>query len=95
MCYFLFWLIQFPFILVPPQKICWLFVVGSFVVPPAWLAMLIWSLVKVPSKEGLFNHHTALSGSALTRAYAWLSALNSASGIYGTLNIPDFTVRSF
>ena len=95
MCYFLFWLIQFPFMLVPPQKIRWLFVVESFVVPPAWFAMLIWSLVKVPSKEGLFNHYSALSGSTLT--YAWLSALNSASGIYGTLavNIPDLTIRIF
>ena len=81
--------------LVSPQKIRWLFVVKSFVVPPAWLAMLIWSFVKVPAKEGLFNQHTALSGSALS--YAWLSAMNSALGIYGTLavNIPDFTVRHF
>ncbi|PIL35616.1 transporter [Ganoderma sinense ZZ0214-1] len=91
MCYFLYWLIQFPFMLVSPQKIRWLFMIKAFVVPPAWLAMLIWSFVKVPSKEGLFTQHSALSGSALS--YAWLSALNSALGIYGTLavNIPDFT----
>ncbi|KAI1797159.1 NCS1 nucleoside transporter family [Ganoderma leucocontextum] len=91
MCYFLYWLIQFPFMLVSPQKIRWLFMIKAFVVPPAWLAMLIWSLVKVPPKEGLFDQHSALSGSALS--YAWLSALNSALGIYGTLavNIPDFT----
>ena len=92
MCYFLYWLIQFPFMLVSPQKIRWLFVVKVFIVPPAWLAMLIWAFVKVPSSKGLFEQHTTLSGSALS--YAWLSALNSALGIYSTLavNIPDFTV---
>ncbi|EMD34046.1 hypothetical protein CERSUDRAFT_117553 [Gelatoporia subvermispora B] len=91
MCYFLYWLIQFPFMLVSPQRIRHLFLVKALIVPAAWLAMLIWSFVKVPAKEGLFGQHTALSGSDLS--WAWLSALNSALGIYSTLavNIPDFT----
>ncbi|TBU57961.1 hypothetical protein BD310DRAFT_928012 [Dichomitus squalens] len=77
--------------LVSPQKSRWLFMIKAFVVPPAWLAMLIWSFVKVPSSKGLFEQHSALSSSAMS--YAWLSALNSAPGIYSTLavNIPDFT----
>lgn len=58
------------------------------------LAMLIWAFVKVPSSSpgGLIAEHTTLSGSSLS--WAWLSALNSALGIYATLgvNIPDFTV---
>lgn len=92
MCYFLYWLIQFPFMFVSPQKIRWLFLVKAILVPPAWLAMLIWAFVKVPSSKGLFEQHATLSGS--TFSYAWLSALNSALGIYSTLavNIPDFTV---
>ncbi|KAJ8469804.1 hypothetical protein ONZ51_g8748 [Trametes cubensis] len=91
MCYFLYWLIQFPLMLVSPQKIRWLFVIKAFIVPPAWLAMLIWAFVRVPSSKGLFEQHSTLSGSAMS--YAWLSALNSALGIYSTLavNIPDFT----
>lgn len=54
--------------------------------------MLIWAFVRVPSSEGLFKEHTALKGSELS--WAWLSALNSALGLYATLavNIPDFTV---
>lgn len=58
------------------------------------LAMLIWAFVKVPSSSpgGLIAEHTTLSGASLS--WAWLSALNSALGIYATLgvNIPDFTV---
>ncbi|KII83850.1 hypothetical protein PLICRDRAFT_444085 [Plicaturopsis crispa FD-325 SS-3] len=93
MCYFLYWLIQFPFMLVSPQRIRWLFLAKAIIVPPTWLAMLIWAFVKVPSNSsgGILAEHTALHGSALS--WAWLSALNSALGIYSTLavNIPDFT----
>ncbi|KAI0926219.1 hypothetical protein AcW1_008440 [Taiwanofungus camphoratus] len=91
MCYFLYWLVQFPFMLISPQRIRWLFVAKAAIVPAAWLAMLIWAFVKVPSNQGLFEQHSALSGSAMS--WAWLSALNSALGIYSTLavNIPDFT----
>lgn len=81
--------------LVSPQQIRWLFTVKAVLVPAAWLAMLIWAFVKVPasSPEGLFRQKAMLSGSDLS--WAWLSALNSALGLYSTLavNIPDFTVR--
>lgn len=91
LCYFLFWLLQFPFMLVSPQRIRWLFVAKAVIVPAAWLAMLIWAFIKVPSSSGFFTQHSTLSGSQLS--WAWLSALNSALGIYSTLavNIPDFT----
>ena len=54
--------------------------------------MLIWAFIRVPSSQGLFKQHTSLEGAALS--WAWLSALNSALGLYSTLavNIPDFTV---
>ncbi|GBE88557.1 Uncharacterized permease [Sparassis crispa] len=91
MCYFLYWLFQFPFMLLSPQKIRWVFVARAIIVLPAWIAILIWAFVKVPASEGLFSQKSTLSGSDLS--WAWLSALNSALGIYSTLavNIPDFT----
>jgi NCS1 family nucleobase:cation symporter-1 len=90
-CYFLYWLIQFPFLLVSPQKIRWLFLAKAIIVPPTWLALLIWALVKVPPSSGLLSQKAVLSGSELS--WAWLGALNSALGNYATLgvNIPDFT----
>ncbi|KAI0027498.1 NCS1 nucleoside transporter family [Vararia minispora EC-137] len=91
MCYFLYWLIQFPFMLISPHRIRWLFVAKAIIVPPTWLAMLIWAFVKVPVHKGIIAEHAALHGQSLS--WAWLSALNSALGIYATLavNIPDFT----
>ena len=92
MCYFLYWLIQFPFMFISPLKIRWLFMIKAIIVPITWLAMLIWAFVRVPSSQGLFQQHTQLEGAKLS--WAWLSALNSALGLYATLgvNIPDFTV---
>jgi len=91
-CFFLYWCIQFPFMFVSPQKIRWLFLAKSIIVPPTWIALLIWAMVKVPPRSGFLSQKAELSGSALS--WAWLGALNSALGSYATLgvNIPDFTV---
>jgi nucleobase:cation symporter-1, NCS1 family len=77
---------------VSPQKIRWLFLAKSAIVPPTWLALLIWAFVKVPPNNGLFAQKAGLSGNNLS--WAWLGALNSALGSFATLgvNIPDFTV---
>ena len=90
--YFIFWLIQFPFMLVSPQKIRWLFIAKAIIVLPMWLAMLIWALVKVPPHSGLLAQKAVLGGSELS--WAWLSAANSVMGGYSALvvNISDFTV---
>ncbi|KAF9456393.1 cytosine-purine permease [Collybia nuda] len=91
MCYFLYWLLQFPLMFVSPQKIRHLFTVKSIIVPSAWLAILIWAMSKAPPQISLSPKHTSLSGSALS--WAWLNALNSSLGFYATVavNIPDFT----
>jgi NCS1 family nucleobase:cation symporter-1 len=54
--------------------------------------MIIWAFAKVPASEGLFSQHATIGGSYFS--WAWLSAMNSALGIYASLsvNIPDFTV---
>jgi hypothetical protein len=77
--YFIFWLIQFPFLLVSPQKIRWLFLVKSLVVPPTFLAMMIWAFAKTGGGP-LFSQTSTLSGSK--QSWTWLSAMNSALGNY-------------
>jgi len=93
LCYVLYWIIQFPFMLLSPHKIRWLFLIKGIIVPICWLAMVIWAFVRVPPSTGLFAQRATISGSQLT--WSWLSAMNSALGAYATLsvNIPDFTVR--
>ncbi|KAF9066556.1 permease for cytosine/purines, uracil, thiamine, allantoin-domain-containing protein [Rhodocollybia butyracea] len=91
MCYFIFWVIQFPIMLISPQRIRWFFLIKAVIVPIAWIAILIWAMVKVPPSISLDNQRASVSGSVF--AWAWLSSMNSALGNYATLavNIPDFT----
>ncbi|KAG1818360.1 cytosine-purine permease [Suillus variegatus] len=91
MCYILYWLLQFPFMLLSPQKIRYLFMVKGVIVPFAWLAMVIWAFIKVPPSVGLFAQHATVQGSDLS--WAWLTALNSALSLYCgyAVNIADFT----
>ncbi|KAG8827743.1 hypothetical protein FRC19_000752 [Serendipita sp. 401] len=90
MCYFLFWLIQFPCLLISPQKVRWLFIAKAVIVPPAFLAMMGWAFATTGGGE-IFAQKGTLSGSKL--GWAWLAALNSTLGNFSTLavNIPDFT----
>ena len=78
-CYFLYWSIQFPFMFISPQKIWWLFLAKAVIVPPTWLALLIWAFVKVPPNSRLLAQKAEISSSDLS--WAWLGALNSVLGL--------------
>ena len=90
-CYVIYWLIQFPFMFVSPQKIRYLFMAKGTLVPISWIAMLIWALVKDPSNGSLLSQKTNVDGISLS--WAWIIALNNALGGFLTLtvNISDFT----
>ncbi|KAI0765422.1 NCS1 nucleoside transporter family [Fomes fomentarius] len=96
MCFFLYWLILLSTAFLSPQKIRWVFTFKAIIVPPAWAAIFVWAVVKVPISSGLIAQRSALSGSALSGSalsYAWLGAMNSALGSYASMavNIQDFT----
>src|SRR5260370_37663651 len=95
LCYFIYWSIQFPFLFISPQKLGYLFLAKSIIVPPTLLALLIWAFVKVPPNRSLLTPNQTLSDNELL--WAWLSAFNSAVGVFGTLgiNIPNFTVSNY
>lgn len=92
-CYLLFWLVQFPFMLITPQNIRYLFFAKALIVPLTFIAILVWSMMKVPTSRSLnLNASSTLNSSDL--CWAWLRSLNSTLGSWMTLavNIPDFTV---
>ncbi|EJU01806.1 cytosine-purine permease [Dacryopinax primogenitus] len=91
LCYFLYWLIQFPFLLIPSHKIRWLFAVKSVAVTAAGVSMMVWAFVETGGAGAIIAQPARVSGSAL--AWTWLGGLNSVIGNYATLsvNIPDFT----
>ncbi|KAF8517332.1 cytosine-purine permease [Gautieria morchelliformis] len=88
--YFLFWIIQLPFLLLRPHKLRYLFLAKAIIAPSCGLAMMIWAFVKTGGGP-IFSQQGTLHGSA--RSWAWLSCMNAVIGNYATLavNIPDFT----
>lgn len=82
--FFLFWLIQIPFLYMHPNNLRWLFMAKSVIVPVAWVAILIWAFVATDGGE-IFDQKATLSGSAYS--WAFLSSLTSVIGNYATLSV--------
>ncbi|KAK3116627.1 hypothetical protein LTR53_002802 [Teratosphaeriaceae sp. CCFEE 6253] len=89
--YFLYWLIQFPFMLIPTHRLQYMFWAKTALVLPTALAMVIWISVKAGDGGDFFKQPPSVHGSE--RAWLWLSSLTSVTGGLSTLavNIPDFS----
>ncbi|CEJ59788.1 Putative NCS1 allantoate transporter [Penicillium brasilianum] len=84
--FLIFWIFQFPFLCMHPNKLRWLFTIKSIVVPIAWIAILIWAFVVEKGGGGIFDQQKAtVSGST----YSWLFLANMTSvlGNYATLSV--------
>jgi len=83
--FFIFWLVQVPFLCMHPNRLRWLFTVKSVLVPIAWIAILVWAFV-AEKGGGVFSTQTAtVSGSK----YSWqfLANMTSVLGNYATLSV--------
>ncbi|KAL1591312.1 hypothetical protein SLS60_012095 [Paraconiothyrium brasiliense] len=91
--FFLFWLLQVPFLVMHPNNLRWLFMVKSVVVPVAWIAILVWAFVATDGGGDLFTRKSTIEG----RAYSWafLSSLTSVIGNYATLSVNQVRVLSY
>ena len=90
--YLVFWILQFPFLCMRPDRLRWLFIAKSILVPIAFIAMLIWAFVAESGGGSIFkNQKASVSGPS----YSWLFLANMTSvmGNYATLavNQSDFS----
>ncbi|KAJ5638182.1 hypothetical protein N7490_008061 [Penicillium lividum] len=84
--YLIFFIIQFPFLCLHPNKLRWLFTVKSILVPIAWIAILIWAFVAEKGGGSVFkDQHASVTGSK----YSWMFLANMTSvfGNYATLSV--------
>ncbi|KAJ5110236.1 hypothetical protein N7532_002881 [Penicillium argentinense] len=84
--FLIFWIVQFPFLCMHPNKLRWLFTVKSVLVPIAWIAILVWAFVAEKGGGGVFEQQrSSVSGSK----YSWLFLANMTSvlGNYATLSV--------
>lgn len=61
--YFLYWLLQLPFMLIPTHKLQYMFWAKTVLVAPTALAMVIWISVKAGNGSDFFNQPAKVSGS--------------------------------
>ncbi|KAL2815630.1 permease for cytosine/purines, uracil, thiamine, allantoin-domain-containing protein [Aspergillus cavernicola] len=83
--FLLFWLLQIPFLLIHPNKLRWLFLFKSIVVPAAWVAMLVWAFVATSNGGDLFSQRSQLTGPSYS--WAMMSSLTAVIGNYATLSV--------
>jgi NCS1 family nucleobase:cation symporter-1 len=91
--YFLYWSLQFPFMLIPTHKLGLMFWAKTVLVLPTALAMVIWISLKAGDGEStsFFDAPPTVHGSE--RAWLWVSIMTSITGGFSTLavNISDFS----
>jgi len=76
MCsYFLYWLVQFPLLLVPTHKLQYMFWVKTILTPPVAIGQVVWVAVKAGGNGAFFTRPSQVHGA--TRAWLWLSSLVS------------------
>ncbi|KAK4686998.1 nucleobase:cation symporter-1, NCS1 family, partial [Tremellales sp. Uapishka_1] len=87
--YFVFWILQFPLVMIPPRKMRWLFFIKSLFAVIASFALLGWAVHKAGGAGPIFHKGSTLKGSA--KAWAWVASINIAISGKTTLalNMPD------
>ncbi|KAK0224294.1 allantoin permease [Armillaria fumosa] len=87
----IFWIISVGFLVIPPYKTKWLFIVKSFLLPPTGLGLLIWALKKNHGFTGMSFGATQSRGSTL--AWAVIAQFNAVMGTNSGLlvTVPDIT----
>ncbi|OAX79123.1 hypothetical protein ACJ72_06558 [Emergomyces africanus] len=83
--YFIFFVIQFPFLFLHPNDLRWLFMAKSVIVPITWIAMLIWAFTSTDGVGDIFHQRPTISGSAYS--WAFLANLTSVIGSYAPLGV--------
>lgn len=89
--FFIFWVIQLPFIYCRPQTIRHLFTIKTIVCPAAGIAFLVWTIVKAGGIGPVVHQHTQLSSSA--HGWAFITAIMNCFANFSTLivNASDFS----
>ena len=77
--FFIFWIIQLPWLTIHPQRARWLYTIKSFLAPPVLLATFGY----VVGRNGGLGHAsaiTAVASSGSTLGWAFMAGINSVAG---------------
>lgn len=88
--YFIYYVFQTSFLFIRTEKLKWMFLAKTILVPPMALGMVIYLAVAARDIPDFWSQKSTVTGS--TRVWLWLSSMTSITGGFSTLavNIPDF-----
>ncbi|ODN78059.1 hypothetical protein L202_05139 [Cryptococcus amylolentus CBS 6039] len=92
--FFLFWLLQFPFIFIHPSKLKWVFNVKAALVPIVACGTLIWAcIIASPNTGKALGSPANRAEGGTARFMAFMYAVTAAQSTWATLsvNIGDFS----
>ncbi|KAF4341513.1 uracil permease [Fusarium beomiforme] len=89
--YFVFWAVQFPLLLIHPEKLRHLFTVKVVACTATMVGMVIWTCQRAGGSGDIWDQKSSMTGSSKAWLTVW--ALNSCTASWSTVgvNIPDFT----
>lgn len=92
MCFFIFWVVSVPFVLVPPHKIRHLFTIKAVLIPFAAFGFLIWALKRSHGNIALSSLNDSAPGGS---EFSWIFVRSLMSCIANfaalIINAPDFS----
>jgi hypothetical protein len=82
--YFMYHVLHTPFLFIRPDKLKWMFLAKTILVPPMALAMVIYLAVAVRGTNApeFWNQKSTVTGS--NRAWLWLASMRSITGGFST-----------
>lgn len=91
--YTVYWILQLPLLCVRPDRVRWVFVVKSVLVPVAWVAILIWAFVAEGGGDMFQSSSSSSTMSSSTYSWLFLANMTSILGNYATtsVNQSDFS----
>ncbi|GAA6025654.1 hypothetical protein JCM10207_008927 [Rhodosporidiobolus poonsookiae] len=92
LCFFLFWLIQFPFCLIHPRKLRPIFLIKGISLPIVAIGMMGWTIHQAGDQAAaVMRESSKMSG--LNKWYAFMTAVTACMGTWSTMacNIGDFS----
>ncbi|KAJ3460764.1 hypothetical protein MRS44_011631 [Fusarium solani] len=89
--YLVYNLVQFPLLLIPTDRLQWLFLAKATLVPPMVICMTVWTCLRAGGRSDIFQVRPTVHGT--DRVWLWLATMTSVTGGYSTIavNIPDFS----
>lgn len=81
----IFWFLQLPFLVMHPNRLRWLFMAKSVIVPIAWVAILVWALASTRGDDIFGDQKPSVTGASYS--WAFLASMNSVIGNYATLSV--------